>query len=114
MSSRHLHSVPAPSNQAAVLAEVESALTEIETHREAIGELVSHVREVLGDLPAPAPEPEPELLSMDQAASKLGVSHSFVKKAIARHEIQVERFGRRVLVPIEAIEAYREAARRGE
>lgn len=91
----------------------QAARESIEADLAEIDRLLAHVRDQLAELPTPEPAPpaEPELLTVGETAEALRISPSFVKKLIRDGEITVERFGRRVLVPIESVESYRETRR---
>jgi excisionase family DNA binding protein len=88
----------------------------IENDLAEIGRLSERVRDRLAALAipeqAPAPEAEPDLFTLAEVAGKLRVSESFVKKLTGSGELATEKFGRRVLVPAEALDAYRAARRK--
>jgi excisionase family DNA binding protein len=48
---------------------------------------------------------EPIVLSISQTAKLLGVSESHVRNMIRRGELRAVKFGKRVLVPVEAVDA---------
>lgn len=69
-------------------------------------EQVLAARPVANETRTPAPETNrPVLLSKIKAAQALGVSVRTIDNCIAQQRIRVVRIGRRVLVPMDSIEA---------
>lgn len=61
--------------------------------------------------PAPAPAlVEPAFVSIDHAAAFLGVSQTFVHRMIARGDLPVHRFGRRVRIKLATLAQVADAA----
>jgi excisionase family DNA binding protein len=54
----------------------------------------------------PGPTPEPLLVSIDQAARMLGVSHRMTIKLLDSKELRGLKVGRRRMVPVLAIHEY--------